>query len=68
VYGDGPSSYEIPQSNLVGHSVTSVVRVQPPQVHQHLDLSAAAWGDVAQAPVVTLRFGTLLKSILANNP
>lgn len=28
MYGDGPSSYEIPQSNLVGHSVTSVARAR----------------------------------------
>lgn len=41
MYGDGPSSYDTPHEFLVGQIEMSLVRVQPPHVHQHVPLSDA---------------------------
>ena len=69
VYGEGPSSYDSPQTSFCGQYEMSVALVQPPQVHQHVPdaealATAAALVTLAQplaplAPIV----GTPLRSI-----
>lgn len=59
VYGDGPSSYDSPQTSFWGQYEMSVALVHPPQVHQQLPApvafaTAPALADVLAHPLAPL--------------